>query len=133
MTTAYDIAYGSFSRISQTIDNPKPFRTPFPIIICFLLLKEPMLIIKAGSLSCLWISCLGFVCDCEEGWSGLNCSENRVDCADGICNQGSCEELDNDYNCVCDPGYGGQVCNINLNECQPDPCENGFCTDLVSV
>lgn len=51
----------------------------------------------------------GYICKCLEGLSGINCTFNKNDCNGTICeNNGTCQDLINDYRCVCPDDYEGK-------------------------
>ncbi|XP_038064211.1 fibrillin-1-like isoform X3 [Patiria miniata] len=55
----------------------------------------------------------GYTCLCPDGWAGLNCHEDFLECASGPCrNGGQCMEQVLGYNCVCTPQYQGLHCQV---------------------
>ena len=74
------------------------------------------------------------MCNCDEGFTGRNCSINIDDCTPNPCeNGGTCTDLVNDFMCNCDEGFTGRNCSTDIDDCTPNPCENGgTCTDLVN-
>ncbi|RXN08663.1 crumbs -like protein [Labeo rohita] len=76
----------------------------------------------------------GYVCQCQPGYTGENCSVNINECVSEPChNGGSCEDLVNGYKCVCPEGFEGRECEVNIDECESDPCLNGgVCEDGVA-
>ncbi|KAK1155658.1 hypothetical protein AOXY_G26555 [Acipenser oxyrinchus oxyrinchus] len=68
----------------------------------------------------------GYLCHCQPGFTGKNCSVNINECASMPCqNGGSCEDLINGYQCLCEPGFTGVGCETNIDECESNPCANG--------
>ncbi|KAI8488819.1 hypothetical protein Bbelb_333370, partial [Branchiostoma belcheri] len=72
---------------------------------------------------------------CDNGtwtWQGGGvapvCS-NIDDCNPDPCQNGTCQDGENDYTCTCVAGYDGKNCSNNINDCNPDPCQNGTCQD----
>ncbi|KAM4019790.1 protein crumbs homolog 2 isoform 2-T2 [Anomaloglossus baeobatrachus] len=76
----------------------------------------------------------GYVCRCQPGFTGENCSVNIDDCQSDPCqNDGSCVDLINEFMCDCAPGYTGVLCTVNIDDCERNPCENGAtCEDGVA-
>ncbi|XP_077325020.1 protein crumbs homolog 1-like isoform X1 [Lithobates pipiens] len=76
----------------------------------------------------------GYVCRCQPGFTGENCSVNVDECTSSPCqNGGRCIDLINGYKCQCDPGYAGVLCAVNVDECENNPCQNSAtCLDGVA-
>ncbi|XP_036418993.1 protein crumbs homolog 2a [Colossoma macropomum] len=76
----------------------------------------------------------GYVCQCQPGYTGENCSVNINECVSEPCqNGGTCEDLVNGYVCLCADGFTGVECEVDIDECENAPCLNGgVCEDLVA-
>ncbi|XP_072285600.1 protein crumbs homolog 1-like isoform X2 [Pyxicephalus adspersus] len=76
----------------------------------------------------------GYVCRCQPGFTGKNCSINIDECTSSPCqNGGMCIDLINGYECQCALGYTGVLCAVNIDECENNPCQNGAtCLDGVA-
>ncbi|XP_053551464.1 protein crumbs homolog 2 [Bombina bombina] len=79
-------------------------------------------------------SAVGYVCRCQPGFTGENCSININECESMPChNGGSCIDLVNEFRCDCTLGFTGVACSINIDDCENNPCENGAtCQDEVA-
>ncbi|KAM3911904.1 protein crumbs homolog 1-like isoform 2-T2 [Leptodactylus fuscus] len=79
-------------------------------------------------------SAAGYLCRCQPGFTGENCSVNINECEPAPCeNAGSCVDQINGFICQCAPGYTGVLCTINIDDCESNPCENGAtCEDGVA-
>ncbi len=79
----------------------------------------------------------GFSCECPEGWTGNDCSQDVDECVgdENPCsNDGECINNDGGFDCACSPLWTGALCDENVDECAGDesPCANeGVCIDLV--
>ncbi|XP_016408042.1 protein crumbs homolog 2-like [Sinocyclocheilus rhinocerous] len=76
----------------------------------------------------------GYVCQCQPGYTGENCSVNINECVSEPChNGGSCKDLVNGYMCICPEGFAGVECEVDIDECESAPCLNGgVCEDGVA-
>lgn len=75
----------------------------------------------------------GFWCECEPGYTGVNCEIKIDECLSSPCGpNGKCIDLVNGYKCLCYPGYTGRTCMENIDECKMfSPCANRTkCVDL---
>ncbi|CAK8691309.1 unnamed protein product [Clavelina lepadiformis] len=53
-----------------------------------------------------------FVCDCDEGYSGHDCSVIIDPCHSNPCGErATCISSNQDFSCECDPGYEGDDCS----------------------
>ncbi|XP_069842075.1 protein crumbs homolog 2 [Dendropsophus ebraccatus] len=79
-------------------------------------------------------SAAGYLCRCQPGFTGENCSVNINECTSAPCqNGGFCVDLINEFECLCAAGYTGVLCTINIDDCESNPCENGgTCEDRVA-
>ncbi|CAG5120714.1 unnamed protein product, partial [Candidula unifasciata] len=82
----------------------------------------------------------GFVCTCEDGWTGPFCNEDINEClmSPGICRvEVIASQLENSttyhtlcvnsnpgYVCICQEGWTGELCDEDIDECleNPDLC-----------
>ncbi|KAJ8300327.1 hypothetical protein KUTeg_021846 [Tegillarca granosa] len=68
---------------------------------------------------CGQFSCLdrttGYTCECNEGYTGINCQTPPDYCANNNCANGaSCEAGTNNYTCLCIAGYNGIFCEHQI-------------------
>ncbi|XP_053569959.1 cubilin [Bombina bombina] len=60
----------------------------------------------------------GYVCECNSGWNGPNCTENINECSSNPCqNGGTCTDAINSYSCNCTSGWTGFHCETPTQEC----------------
>ncbi|NXU58670.1 CRUM1 protein, partial [Turnix velox] len=73
---------------------------------------------------------VGFLCECQPGFTGVECAVNINECEEGPCQNGAvCEDGIADYTCHCAPGqdgtvWGGKNCSVKLTGCQTHHCQN---------
>uniref|UniRef100_A0A8K9WM15 Notch receptor 2 n=1 Tax=Oncorhynchus mykiss TaxID=8022 RepID=A0A8K9WM15_ONCMY len=79
-----------------------------------------------------WSVCR-YHCECESGWVGQHCDQEKDECQSSPCqHSGSCVDRLNGYSCQCRPGFTG-LNQVNIEECASSPCENhGTCVDGVN-
>ncbi|NWH67209.1 CRUM1 protein, partial [Geococcyx californianus] len=72
----------------------------------------------------------GFLCECQPGFTGVECAVNINECEEGPCKNGAvCEDGIADYTCHCAPSqdgvtWGGKNCSVKLTGCQTHNCQN---------
>ncbi|KAM9673713.1 cubilin [Trichechus inunguis] len=60
----------------------------------------------------------GYVCKCESGWAGINCTENINECLSNPClNGGTCVDGVNAFSCECTSAWTGSHCQIPRQVC----------------
>ena len=70
-----------------------------------------------------------YECDCNDGWSGVDCTDAVAICGalDDCSDFARCEDNgDGTHTCICHVGYdgSGQEC-VDIDECNTSPCQNG--------
>jgi hypothetical protein len=73
----------------------------------------------------------GYLCTCDDGFTGTRCQTNIDDCTPNPCmNGGKCQDKINDYRCDCNgTGFSGTNCQT-AGPCIVNPClHGGVCTD----
>ena len=89
----------------------------------------------------------GFDCDCQAGYSGLDCSIDVDECASDPCLNGAhCTDSTDSqhrrmqaaaagaYLCRCRHGFEGDECQTNTDECASRPCLHGsHCVDMTDA
>ncbi|KAM6215214.1 cubilin [Rhynchocyon petersi] len=60
----------------------------------------------------------GYLCKCEPGWAGINCTENINECLSNPClNGGTCVDGVNAFHCECTGAWTGSHCQIPQQVC----------------
>ncbi|XP_043916230.1 cubilin-like [Protopterus annectens] len=60
----------------------------------------------------------GYICVCDPGWTGTNCTENINECASNPCqNGGTCIDGINGYTCTCTSTWTGPQCQTPQQVC----------------
>jgi hypothetical protein len=77
---------------------------------------------------------LSYTCDCDPGFTGVECNVNIDDCVPVNCSgNGQCVDGIDTYTCDCDPGFTGMECGINIDDCVGVNCSgNGQCVDGIN-
>ncbi len=72
-----------------------------------------------------------YECDCQNGYSGVNC-ETIDECASDPCVNGTCITRAGTFECDCGTsGYSGELCDVLIENCALSPCDNGgVCSDV---
>ncbi|XP_077442166.1 protein crumbs homolog 2a isoform X8 [Vanacampus margaritifer] len=73
----------------------------------------------------------GYICQCQSGFAGQNCTFNIDECDSEPCQNGAtCEDLNNGFVCTCPAGFSDFLCQTDIDECESQPCQNnGWCED----
>ncbi|XP_055875332.1 uncharacterized protein LOC106069146 isoform X3 [Biomphalaria glabrata] len=85
--------------------------------------------------TCQHFGTVRYICMCEPGYTGQNCTEDIDDCAlnqHGCLYNGSCINNINNYTCSCNSGFQGTHCEIRPNLCSSNGClekDGGFCVE----
>jgi hypothetical protein len=74
---------------------------------------------------CVEVAAGQVVCDCEDGYVGIDCNIDIDECFSSPCEHGICEDKVNDYECICDPGFIGKNCDTD--PCDEVDCNHGTC------
>ncbi|CAH2295941.1 cubilin, partial [Pelobates cultripes] len=63
----------------------------------------------------------GYLCKCNSGWNGVNCTDNINECSSNPCqNGGNCTDGINSYACNCTNSWTGFHCEIPKQACGGD-------------
>ncbi|CAF92062.1 unnamed protein product, partial [Tetraodon nigroviridis] len=67
----------------------------------------------------------GYLCECFQGWAGLNCDLSVQSCLGQCQNGGTCKGGPQGQRCLCLPGFAGTHCEVQRSVCHSQPCQNG--------
>jgi len=56
----------------------------------------------------------GYICECQDGWEGVNCESNKGGCATNPCRNGRCVDKLDGYICKCYPNWEGVTCSSRM-------------------
>ncbi|KAM7154824.1 cubilin-like [Molossus nigricans] len=60
----------------------------------------------------------GYLCNCDSGWAGINCTENINECLSSPClNGGTCVDGINAFSCECTRFWTGPLCQTPQQVC----------------
>ena len=69
-----------------------------------------------------------YVCNCEPGYTGMNCEMTDYCFGRNCSMRGACQNKQSSYHCIYDPGFTGSDCEMDINECEGQNCSgNGQC------
>ena len=76
-----------------------------------------------------------YVCVCDTGYTGVDCSEEIDDCLSNPCLNGQCIDAFDAYSCACTDGYTDDQCTTEIDECSSNPScgYGGYCIDLMNA
>ncbi|XP_023561215.1 cubilin [Octodon degus] len=87
---------------------------------------------------CLHGQCIemvsGYLCQCDAGWAGVNCTENINECLSNPClNGGTCVDGINAFSCECTSSWTGSHCQTPQQVCGGSLSEmNGSISYIIS-
>uniref|UniRef100_A0AC34R210 Uncharacterized protein n=1 Tax=Panagrolaimus sp. JU765 TaxID=591449 RepID=A0AC34R210_9BILA len=69
----------------------------------------------------------GFLCQCDEGWTGAHCEIDVNECLEFPCaNNGTCINTAGGFKCECAEFHLGNTCEV-VGVCATHPCVHGTC------